>query len=602
MNMSESGTEGLRTPTTSITSSNPEVKTLMRSPNNNSPIQPNAADNQDQTLSSRAESPTISIDDDKTVGIGLGLDKRVQATKERVLAVIKKGRQKIGRTGGVHEAEVRREYASIHDMRIDLIGTNSLSDEEKETLVQGIIGKKDIIINSLTSGKTFEAREALSCLASLASVSNTAQEYATSIILDNLPTITSLAENDETNLTLNTAMTTVCSAVPDSIDSNIDKGRYTPLVAFIADHLDRSIIEARKRYAKRGTDPDSLPALAFNYYENLRPLLNFGSEEDKKRAVHIVNDLLRSQEEVSLGGEIVGQLLKFSQNEEVQKEGRSLIWTHLKRLGLDPKKMFLAWGDSNMYALKESASVAVFEENFTALCLLQTLRLEAPKTLNEVYGISDFARYPTDLLVNQFDQRENSTIPYGIAVYPTSDHNGAFYRSGAYDGLATTLGQEFALRFYEVSSIRKVVSVINSARHKYGPIRIAFIGGHGSPTSISLGFNFDRPDPRKERITTDDIQRKGASALETAFIPNPTIVLVSCGTGALGGIGQQISRLGKHGATVIAPQVATNLKRVSAQKGPDNNFHFFIEYRDENTDAYYNAGNISSKINIQKET
>ena len=39
----------------------------------------------------------------------------------------------------------------------------------------------------------------------------------------------------------------------------------------------------------------------------------------------------------------------------------------------------------------------------------------------------DFGRYPVDVLVEQYDTRDDQEKPYGIVVFPEDDHNGSFY-------------------------------------------------------------------------------------------------------------------------------------------------------------------------------
>ena len=72
------------------------------------------------------------------------------------------------------------------------------------------------------------------------------------------------------------------------------------------------------------------------------------------------------------------------------------------------------------------------------------------------------------------------------------------------------------------------------------------------------------------------------------FEPDPTVILVACSTGSLGGIGQEISSIG---ATVIAPEIPTNLKGVNVTRSSETGkLEFAVEYRDSGTERTYIAG------------
>lgn len=178
-------------------------------------------------------------------------------------------------------------------------------------------------------------------------------------------------------------------------------------------------------------------------------------------------------------------------------------------------------------------------------------------------------------------------FPHGVVLYPTSDDVGAFYNPFAYENLPKQLNGEYAMRVYEVNSQLELVRALNKARHKYGLIDTAVIGGHGYAQGIQLGIN---EQSGITEVSTTDLQRSGAQALQKAFVERPTIILASCSTGELGGIGQQISTLGTNGAEVVAPDVPTQVKEINAVKDERGKFHFEVEYVAEGSKVAYMSG------------
>lgn len=80
------------------------------------------------------------------------------------------------------------------------------------------------------------------------------------------------------------------------------------------------------------------------------------------------------------------------------------------------------------------------------------------------------------------------------------------------------------------------------------------------------------------------MQRKGALAIKSAFIPKPTIVLSSCSTGDLGGVGQEISRIG---GKVIAPPVDTYPESIDPIFLEDGRVDFKVAYHGTKANTYY---------------
>jgi hypothetical protein len=203
-------------------------------------------------------------------------------------------------------------------------------------------------------------------------------------------------------------------------------------------------------------------------------------------------------------------------------------------------------------------------------CMLALAQKEpgAIQILNKVYGIRNFGRYPLELLIEQArDESEQDDTPYGIAVMPYADHNGAFHFQdilGSKKILPSTFeqlkGSGFKLRVAEAGSKIDIARRLITFDRKYGKknkISFMILGGHGSNNSIQFGDDIFSQDQDIMSLFTVDLLGKGIqrAAGSHFFTESPTVILDSCSTGAKNGIAKGISML--TGGDVIGPELDT---------------------------------------------
>lgn len=290
-------------------------------------------------------------------------------------------------------------------------------------------------------------------------------------------------------------------------------------------------------------------------------------------------------------------------------------------LGLDPD-IVDKWREAKKKMKSEAGDeqyVPNYVGNLRSAIDLETERPGVAKTLNEKFGIANFARYDKQMLLRQAEKID-ADVPYGIVVYPESDHNGAFYQD------LTTLA-EMALklrmggletRVIEAGSQRELARQLVSLHKKYSPagnkIAFAIVGGHGARSSVSLGSKgeYSSPPPLSEeeenylaevekwkkrnltkdrgRFTTGDIINGPGirKAAEKFFDPDAPVVLVSCRTGEEGGIAETAS--GKLGFEMTAPDKPTSLKRIDVSFNESGKLKLDVEYDDEGSAKQYHRG------------
>lgn len=264
--------------------------------------------------------------------------------------------------------------------------------------------------------------------------------------------------------------------------------------------------------------------------------------------------------------------------DEIRERARDLYAKELSKYGLiEEQDMITCWGESCPEGMKEF----IFGENMRAIYTLESLRPGIASSLRTEFGIADFSRYPIDLLVWQFDNKDNPDIPYGILINPQADHNGAFYQDKFFLNtvFSELQGLGYGLRVYEAGKVRDIPRLFVRADERYGlknKISFAIIGGHGEKNSIQLGIGIGGDINLEYQLGRANTKiGRHLSSLKNYFIKNPSIILHSCSTGIDAGIGHEISALGGR---VIAPDEDTYDIKVHVKKDKEGNLEFIAEY------------------------
>ncbi len=285
--------------------------------------------------------------------------------------------------------------------------------------------------------------------------------------------------------------------------------------------------------------------------------------------------------------------------------------------GLDPS-IVDTWKEAKV-GLGPDTFMESYWSNLEAISELETKKLGAAKKLYEDYGIANFGRYEQDMLLRQIDIADKDPR-YGIVIYPEADYNGAFFQNGKqlYDASLQLRTGGFETRIVEAGSQRELARRLLRLHKKYSPagnkFSFAIVGGHGSPNSIALGNDKPLdpppfPDPKKSqeeyekeldvwrksistdtgRFVTDDLlEGEGIQrALQEWFEESAPKVLVSCSTGAEGGIAEQASA--QSSGEVTAPKIPTNVKKIDVSFDTNGKPVFSVEYF-AGTAARYAAG------------
>lgn len=274
--------------------------------------------------------------------------------------------------------------------------------------------------------------------------------------------------------------------------------------------------------------------------------------------------------------------------EYAERFKKDIFEKFLEEFGLDYEDLKKAW----------DAGLSGEEGEFHVIAKLEKQRPGICKALIKEFGVKNFSRYPVEMLIKQYDEKDNPDIPYGIVLYPYSDWSGAFRQNqDTFDSLSKQLKQlGYTARVFEIATKWDAGRALVSCDRKYGQknkISFAIIGGHGKWSSIYFGEESTSKDSEewlrqhdRMNFNLGDLLGKGVQRTYKFFEENPTIMLSSCSTGERDGIGQELSKVGAGGTQVIAPDKPTGLDSIDVDKGADGRLHFEVKYRDDVRAAY----------------
>lgn len=242
-------------------------------------------------------------------------------------------------------------------------------------------------------------------------------------------------------------------------------------------------------------------------------------------------------------------------------------------------KIFAAWVAVGHLEYKLGA-------NFEVIRALESEKPGSASFLHDSYGITFFGRYPISLLLKQYDAETDAETPYGIAILPYSDWNGAFYGTRSlFEQMQEQLGEHVLLRCAEAKTSTGLLRHVIGFYRKFGKITFALLGGHGQTDAIQFG---DASHGQRSALKIEDLAGSGSERAQKYFAEHPTIILSSCSTGAEGGIGQKLSE--KLGAIVLAPAVPTAPINIDIIGAETNNLAFKITYQNEGVAREYIQG------------
>jgi len=445
-----------------------------------------------------------------------------------------------------------------------------LSDEKLRQLMDALHSQADSLKKALRTDEYYTPTLQMMRLLMHSSKQKHAHElgeFATSFVQENLPYIETVLRETDDKTKIGRSLNAVAN-----LSYFGDKGQSELGVDFLLRNFEPILRQSKDTELLR---------------DQLRIILIKGNDTQINIASNLALKLIKDEDpnlrkfvKDEISGVVGGVGLRYESIRRVAKD-------ILQEYEIDYNTVVKAWADSG----RSSDFMKVVNANIRMIFELESQRPGIVKTLINDYKIYDFARYPTEMLVEQYDQRDNKDLPYGIVLYPRSDWNGAFYHNiKVFRELFVQLKEKgYRLRIFEVGSMYDVARSLIKADQRYGQnhkISFAIVGGHGKWDSIQFGsekerFDIfgikDQPETKRDNLSLKqpDLRGRGAQRSIEFFEKNPTVILNSCTTGTNRGIAQEISRLG---ATVIGPDDPRSFKNIRVISKNHGRLNFEVNY------------------------
>lgn len=282
----------------------------------------------------------------------------------------------------------------------------------------------------------------------------------------------------------------------------------------------------------------------------------------------------------------------MEENLDTDSKAKTELSNMFYQYGLNGEKTLKAIIESNQEVwdkgLCECVSINI-KRNLETIESLEEARPGAARALFDKFGICAFGRYPVELLVDQYDHINDKEMQYGIAIYPRTDCNGAFYQDKEVLKRLQTQLQEsgLLLRVYEVGSKEWLYKFLSQADRRYNPngdnaIKFVVISGHGEFDAIKLTEG-EKEETRKA-ITTNDLNsdflsQKGRDYLKKIrnFLADQAhIVVQACTSGQKGGVVNEMAKRMK--VTTHGSRIPTALIDIQIEFDADGNVAMIPEY------------------------
>ena len=279
------------------------------------------------------------------------------------------------------------------------------------------------------------------------------------------------------------------------------------------------------------------------------------------------------------GGQL-SEMLQYMRNDFNQERWKKTLLAmeaSLKgHMGKGAERLFSSWQTT-------TKDKYVAEELVTFINIWQRYGREKTLKLVQRYGLSSFKSLPLPILDEQvnFAESGNNQKQVIVVLLPFSDHNGALRSIGPvllklFDDTSTTHNIVCSQIKHRDELLRRLSSIRKNYGSDFNDYQIdkLIIGAHGSAEGMYFG-----PE-ESDKITTDFIKQFGKSQHSDSVLrKDAEVILISCSTGASGGLAEQISESYKR--TTHAPDIPTNIGALITKYAPNGRLEITPDYRDQ---------------------
>lgn len=227
------------------------------------------------------------------------------------------------------------------------------------------------------------------------------------------------------------------------------------------------------------------------------------------------------------------------------------------------KRQEKAGGSDRLYESNDTENVA--KRIMETVHAIEQVYPGAAAYFYKEHGICMFNRYPTDLLLQIYEDETGTITPerhkvrkttknkgHMLVLYPHTDWNGAFENHEVLRNIQKDAARQgLTMHIAESGTRSGCLRQLAKTSKQYGALKAAVIGAHANETLIRFGPN------EEDILTLEELQQIDTGAMNPAlekklkriqsfFDPNAIIIFKSCSIGKQHGISHKISNLLKR--------------------------------------------------------
>ncbi len=292
-------------------------------------------------------------------------------------------------------------------------------------------------------------------------------------------------------------------------------------------------------------------------FKSLELLLSFGNKESREWSNKTINETTGEEGESEFVQKNLPGYLLASHFDEPHKKGKEMLQPFFDEYDLDIDKISQSWRRQNIKIENIRKNIKMIEE-------LEKERPGITKYLLEEFNIANPAFHFKEMLIKQYEQKDDLEIPYGIVAVAPYRH---FFPSGLEEvlkinkvggksALSKLEENQVATRIVEFSSSYDLIYHLLKLRNKYNPneeeekkTKFFIEHSHGRPEYLDNNLNSEE---RISKKNLKDLTEKEREKIKNLFSKSCDFAAFSCFVGTEGGLAQSWSSI--VDGNVFAPE------------------------------------------------
>lgn len=270
-------------------------------------------------------------------------------------------------------------------------------------------------------------------------------------------------------------------------------------------------------------------------------------------------------------------------------KARDILAEYLNDIGLDGNRMITFWKRnrcSEDYDYDKKNDEYILETVKGNLNIINQLlsRGVSVSLLNRNYGITNFSRFPIDLLERQAKEPKRRCV---FMIYPLTDHNSGIYSTSTkVDSFYKGLPKNVDVIVSEIDRSDKLKPMLLKLKSLFGKGIHGVVAGHGSYDGLQLGDGKKYSESHLTRFAFAPEPSDGLGGIfDECFEADAEIILISCSTGVTlengpGGFARFATRHSR--LTFIGPEHDSGVSKITSRMQGGKLVGIDVEYKDLN--------------------